>query len=162
VELRHLCTGIQLTVATVLTALSVRNVLAVSETPRAAAAALRRAGPLAALVALTVLWPATLPGLQPLLLCLVVCFVYIRITCELVLCCMTQEAYPSWQPTLALLPAYYAAGFFGLLGGWPGTLSMGAYAALCAWDACQYILDVVEEAAAHLGVHVLRVTRRDD
>lgn len=161
IEFRYFCTGVQVVSAMVLAALNVRNVLAMASTPRTKAAALWRATPLMFLVVFTILWPTTLPEQGPRLMCLSVCALFTRITAEAVLCHITLEAYPSWQPALAALPVVYACGLLGLLESWPGKTLIAAYTAFCVWEACSYVADVVNEVATHLDVQLLRLGRRD-
>uniref|UniRef100_A0A7S4RAT4 Ethanolaminephosphotransferase n=1 Tax=Alexandrium monilatum TaxID=311494 RepID=A0A7S4RAT4_9DINO len=161
-ELRHICTCIQITVATVLSILNLSNGLAWARAHGVTTAAVRRLRPMAVLVAVTLLWPVTLPGLHPRLLCACVSALYSRLAAELVLCHMTHEEYPSPQPALAVLPALYIAGVLGLLSGTAGTVAMAVFTAWCVAGSCRYLFDVVDEVSTHLGVLLLRIGKRED
>mmetsp|Transcript_81308 Transcript_81308/g.230356 ORF Transcript_81308/g.230356 Transcript_81308/m.230356 type:complete len:392 (-) Transcript_81308:68-1243(-) len=161
IELRHVCTCIQLSVSSIMSVITVLNVLS-PMTAKERLTALRRMLPMGALISVLLLWPGTVPGMYPRLFCVCVGALYSRTASELVLCHMSHEVYPSRHVALALLPVVYTAVVSGIMDGWGGAILMGAFTAFCVFDTARYLVDVIEEVAVHLGVHVLRVGRRDD
>mmetsp|Transcript_94555 Transcript_94555/g.267121 ORF Transcript_94555/g.267121 Transcript_94555/m.267121 type:complete len:413 (-) Transcript_94555:45-1283(-) len=162
-DLREVCICIQLVAALVLSALSVKYVLATVADARTAMVACARALPIFVLAGVTALWPLLVSDKQhgaPALLA--ACALFTRIASEIVLVHMTLEQYPKWQLALPLLPVVFLAGLLGLLDTALGGVALWAYAVFCVVDAAAYVVDSVQEISAHLGVSLYRIKPRID